>query len=74
MTSTAKNGPASPLTVEALGVRWPHDPGFTVERPYGLGMYLFLRFHSPTIILTSEGVVSAEPGNCLLYDPSFPQW
>jgi AraC-like DNA-binding protein len=74
MTSTVEKQVACPLTVEALGVRWPHDPGFAVERPHGLGMYLLVHFHSPTVALTLSGVVSAEPGDCLLYDPSFPQW
>jgi len=74
MTSAAIDQPAGPLTVEALGVRWPHVPGFTVERPHGLGMYLLVHFHSATVVLTLAGVVSAEPGDCLLYDPSFPQW
>jgi len=66
--------PAARLTVAALGVRWPHDPGYTVERPHGLGMYLLVHFRSPMTAFTAEGVVSAKPGDCLLYDPSFPQW
>lgn len=74
MTSAAKKQPARPLTVEALGVRWPHDPGYTVARPHGLGMYLLVHFRSCMTVLTSEALVSAEPGECLLYDPSFPQW
>jgi len=58
-----------------LGLGWQHDQAFTVERPYGLlDMYLFLRFHSPMVIRTGEGIVSAGPGDCLLYDPTFPQW
>jgi hypothetical protein len=74
MARGVRDQPAGPLTVEALGVRWPHDPGFTVERPHGLGMYLLLHFRSAATALTLAGVVSAEPGDCLLYDPSFPQW
>jgi AraC-like DNA-binding protein len=66
--------PAARLTVAALGVRWPHDPGYTVERPHGLGMYLLVHFRSPMTAFTSEALVSAEPGDCLLYEPSFPQW
>jgi AraC family transcriptional regulator of arabinose operon len=62
------------LTVGALGVRWPHDPGYMVARPHGLGMYLLVHFRSCMTVFTSEAVVSAEPGDCLLYDPSFPQW
>jgi AraC-like DNA-binding protein len=58
-----------------LGLGWQHDQTFTVDRPYGLqDMYLFLRFHSPMTVQTAAGVVSAAPGDCLLYDPTFPQW
>ena len=74
MAKAAGHRPASPHIVGALGIRWPHNPGFTVARPHGLGMYLLLRFHSPMTLLTAEGAVSAEPGDCMLYEPSFPQW
>jgi AraC family transcriptional regulator of arabinose operon len=74
MSSAAQIQPTIPLMAVDLGVRWPHGPGYTVERPYGLGMYLFLCFHSPMDVRTAEGVVAAEPGDCLLYAPSFPQW
>jgi len=74
MTSGLQDRPETPLTAVDLGVRWPHGPGYTVERPYGLGMYLFVCFHSPMSVRTKEGVVPAEPGDCLVYDPSFPQW
>jgi len=74
MAKAVGHRPVSPLIVGALGIRWPHDPGFTVKRPHGLGMYLLLRFQSPVTVLTAEGPVSAEEGDCLLYDPSFPQW
>jgi len=61
--------------VEELGLGWQHDRTFTVERPYGLqDMYLFVRFHSPMTVRTVEGIISAGPGDCLLYDPEFPQW
>jgi len=74
MAKAAGQRPAGPHIVGALGIRWPHNPGFTVARPHGLGMYLLLRFHSPVTLLTAEGAVSAEPGDCILYEPSFPQW
>lgn len=70
----ATGQPASRLTMAALGVRWPHAPGYTVERPNGLGMYLLVHFRSAMTAFTSEALVSAEPGDCVLYDPSFPQW
>ncbi len=37
-------------------------------------MYLFVRFHSPMTVRTAAGVVSAGPGDSLVYDPTFPQW
>jgi AraC-like DNA-binding protein len=74
MTSAVQDRLPSALMAVDLGVRWSHGPGYTVERPYGLGMYLFVCFHSPMSVQTTEGVVPAEPGDCLLYDPSFPQW
>jgi AraC-like DNA-binding protein len=74
MTRALQDRPPSALMAVDLGVRWPHEAGYTVERPYGLGMYLFLRFHSAMHVRTAEGVVCAEPGECLLYDPFFPQW
>ena len=73
-TSGVTDQLAGPLTVAALGVRWPHDPGYSVVRPDGLGMYLLVHFRSPMSVSTSEGTVSTKPGDCLLYDPSFPQW
>jgi AraC-like DNA-binding protein len=58
-----------------LGLHWQHDHTFTVERPHGLqDMYLFLRFHSPMTVQTAAGGTHAAPGDCLLYDPTFPQW
>jgi len=75
MRSTREGYPSVRLMVEELGLGWQHDQTFTVARPYGLqDMYLFVRFHSPMTVRTAEGVASAGPGDCLLYDPEFPQW
>jgi AraC-like DNA-binding protein len=37
-------------------------------------MYLFVCFHSPMYVRTAHGTIAADPGNCVLFDPSFPQW
>jgi len=75
MRSAGEGHPSVGLMVEELGLGWQHDRIFTVERPYGLrDLYLLLRFHSPMKVRTVEGIVSAGPGDCLLYDPKFPQW
>ena len=74
MTSVVRERPGTGSMAVELGVRWPHAPGYTVERPYGLGMYLFVCFHSPMYVRTAHGTIAADPGNCVLFDPSFPQW
>jgi AraC-like DNA-binding protein len=54
---------------------WREEPvGFTVDRPYGLGLFLLVRFHSPMEVITAQGLTSAEPGHCILFSPEHPQW
>lgn len=65
---------ADSLAVTGLGVLWVREQGFTIDRPRGLGEYLLLRFYTPMLVRTAAGVVNGEPGDCLLYDPTFPQW
>jgi len=74
MSRAREERPSVGLTVEDLGLRWEHDRAFAVARPHGMPAYLFVRFHSPMTVRTTAGVVSAGPGDCLLYDPTFPQW
>ena len=62
------------IHVAIHGLRFDHPASFVVDRPYGLGCYLLLRFHSPVELLTAQGMVNAEPGHCILYSPSHPQW
>ncbi len=37
-------------------------------------MYLLICYHSPMWVRTAKGLVPAQPGDCVLFDPSFPQW
>jgi AraC-like DNA-binding protein len=62
------------ITVPALNVNFPHDLHFTIDRPEGLAEYLLLHFHTPVEILTREGLVKANPGDCILYAPGVRQW
>ena len=64
----------SQIHVAIHGLRFEHPASFTVDRPYGLGCYLLLRFHSSVELLTAQGMVNAGPGHCILYSPSHPQW
>jgi AraC-like DNA-binding protein len=65
---------AATLAVTGLGVLWVRQLGFTIDRPHGLGQYLLLRFYTPMLARTVAGLVHAEPGDCLLYEPTYPQW
>jgi AraC-like DNA-binding protein len=66
---------ADSLAVTRLGVLWVRQQGFTIDRPRGLGeCYLLLRFYTPMLVRTAAGIVHGEPGDCLLYEPTFPQW
>jgi len=66
---------ADSLAVTGLGVLWVRQQGFTINRPRGLGDdYLLLRFYTPMLVHTAAGMAQGEPGDCLLYEPTFPQW
>ncbi len=62
------------IHVSAHGLRREETAGFIVDRPYGLGNFLLVRFHSPMEVLTGQGVVFAEPGCCALFSPGHPHW
>ncbi len=75
MTARSNNPSAvEQLAVTALGVLWVRESGFTIDRPQGLGQYLLLHFHTPMLVRTTGGLVRGEPDDCLLYEPSAPQW
>lgn len=74
MSSSWTQDDASQVVVTALGVRWIHEMGYTVDRPHGLDEYVLLRFYSPMLVRTATGLVNGEPDDCLLYAPRFPQW
>jgi AraC-like DNA-binding protein len=60
--------------VTTHGLRREEAAGITIDRPYGLGCYLLLRFHSPMEVLTARGVGEVEPGQCIFFSPGHPQW
>lgn len=65
---------AYPVRVTSLGVRMKHEPGFLIDRPRGLGEWLFLCYRCPVSARTADGVADGETGDCILYQPDFPQW
>jgi AraC family transcriptional regulator of arabinose operon len=62
------------LKVRGFGVHWVRKLGQTIDRPHGYGGYLLLRFYTPMLVRTAAGLVRGEPDDCLLYEPTFPQW
>jgi AraC family transcriptional regulator of arabinose operon len=74
MTGPIHPEEADELSVTGLGILWVRQLGYTTDRPHGLDQYLLLRFYTPMLVRTAAGVVHGEPGDCLLYEPMFPQW
>jgi len=70
----ARDQAADSFRVVGVGILWVRPQGLTINRPHGLGDYLLLRFYTPMLVRSATGVVQGEPGDCVLYEPTFPQW
>jgi AraC-like DNA-binding protein len=57
-----------------LGMNTEHAADFVVDRRNGSGYWLFMCFSSRFTIRTADGLEQGEPGDCILHDPSFPQY
>lgn len=62
------------LVVTEMGTNTPHDLDYTLDRPQGTPFHLVLHFHSPMEIHTRQGLVPANPGDCIIYAPYFRQF
>ncbi|WP_028611581.1 AraC family transcriptional regulator [Paenibacillus harenae] len=60
--------------IKLLGIDTPHRSDFVVDRPRGEDCYVLLCFSTPFFTRTVAGMELGEPGDCLLYAPSFPQY
>ncbi|MBD3239851.1 MAG: AraC family transcriptional regulator [Chitinivibrionales bacterium] len=60
----------------SLGADTPHELDYVYDRPFGLGdgMYLVMHLRTPVRTRTTTGIVEGYPGDCLIHDPSFPQY
>ena len=61
------------IQVDMLGLETSHNLGDVIDRPRGWGMYLLQRFHTPMELLQEKTTITAEPGDCILYEPTCPQ-
>lgn len=62
------------LNIPILGINTEHTTDFIVNRKDGSGKWLFMCFSSPFEILTQEGIQQGGYGDCVIHDPSFPQY
>lgn len=46
---------------------------FSIDRPEGSYRYIFFHFTSSVFIETSDGVIEASPGSCIMYQPGVKQ-
>jgi AraC-like DNA-binding protein len=58
-----------------MGIESRHTPGFRIDRPLDpYGTNLVLCFRSPAVILTANGIETANPGDCIVHSSTFPQY
>lgn len=62
------------MRIACFGVDTGHDLGFISRKDAGLGFHLLTCFRTPFRIRTVRGIESGIPGDCLLFQPDFPQW
>jgi AraC-like DNA-binding protein len=46
---------------------------FSIDRPEGSYRYIFFHFTSSVFIETSDGIIEASPGSCIIYEPGKKQ-
>ena len=61
------------FAVDYVSVRMEGDKYTRIQRPYGSGGYLLLRFRTPMYVFRDETTETAAPGAMLLYTPGVPQ-
>ncbi|TVP96861.1 MAG: AraC family transcriptional regulator [Acholeplasmatales bacterium] len=61
------------FSLHYIGHRVIENSPFTIDRPEGSFRHLFFHFISPVIIETPKGLIEAEPGSSILYEPGVKQ-
>ncbi len=62
------------LVPHLIGLDTRHSVDFRIDRPSDpSGKALLMCFRTPAIILTVDGLVELEPGDCIVHDPRFKQ-
>jgi len=70
MTALTKH----PISVSHAGVHSRHELEYTIDRPHGLGQFLFLHFRSPVQIRTGSRTTTGRPHDCIIFTPEHRQW
>lgn len=58
--------------IKRIGVRYFHEPEFTLTRPEGAGDYVFIRFLAPAAIIFGGELHVAQAGNFVFLSPYLP--
>jgi AraC-like DNA-binding protein len=59
------------ITVEGSGVNSGHEPGFFfTNKGEGHAFWLLMCFRTPFVVLTEQGLVQGDPGDCILHNPT----
>ncbi len=69
---TSKDHPA--VDVLALGVGTTHPVGYASAAPQGFTHYVIICYRTSFLALTAAGEKSGRPGDCIVFEPGFPQW
>ncbi|HEY3378749.1 MAG TPA: AraC family transcriptional regulator [Armatimonadota bacterium] len=64
----------SDLAVILHGINTPHERGYLVNRPAREGSWFVFCFQTPFVILTAQGIEQGAPGDCIIHDPTFPEY
>lgn len=62
------------INVVVLGIDTPHTLDFVYNWSNRANAYVLMCFSTPFFIRTSSGIEIGKPGDCILHNPSFPQY
>lgn len=62
------------VTITRARHAWPEAQGFTINRPFGMKEYTFLRFHGSVKLRLRDRIIDTPPGAFIFFSQDTPQW